>query len=176
MEDNNWSIVIYIIVGIISLVGGIYKNANNKKEEEMERQRRKQANVPTTSDDLNPDYHNESDSLDPFEEFIRRQLGQVEEKPVPQLPTKPDIIKTTPKITLQPQIEGEAVFETTKAALISNSISNNNLAQDIHINTMEEYDYNQIAKDEICEQSEVLFDFDPRKAVIYYEILNRKEF
>ncbi len=175
-ENKGWDIIIYIIIGLISVIGGIYKNANDKKEEERQRQRRKQANLPAPKDSHQTDISKEMER-DPFEDFIRRQLGQIEEKPVQSKPQAAPIIKKTetqPKQILQ---EGIPVFETTKSSLISNRIVEDSLLQEDHINSIEEYDYNAISKDEISDSFDMeLSDFEPKKAVIYSEILNRKEF
>ena len=176
MENNHWDLLIYLIIGIISLIGGIYKNAGKKQE--AERQRQQKAGIPSSENDSEGFPEGKTKPMDPFEEFIRRQLGQMEEeKPVPApLKAGPKKVPVN-KPALEPtQIEGEASFDTTKRIMNPEKITDESFFEYDQIKSMEEFDYNLLAKGEIHDIDAEPVDFDPKKAIVFSEILNRREF
>jgi hypothetical protein len=184
MEDIT-GLIIYLILAIIGVLAGIYRNKN-----------RKRSVIPppaeTPSAETGPEESYKSE-YDPFagifeekfeeeyskaennireEEFVDEQPAKEEELIIDQEVKEEDIYK-------EKYEEGAAVFDETKQVIISDdyseitdsSISDQELTKDLTVTDQE-----KTIIGEGDESSEKKSGFDLRKAVIYSEILKRREY
>jgi hypothetical protein len=193
--DDAIQILIYVLFIVVSIVGGIIKNNNKKKEEEAQRQKRRtisNSDIPPTA---MPPMSGPENTVNPFEEFLRRQLEQYEEpeeEPIDVIPgyeTPIDVIPAheTPIDIILPEgkpieftpgksefyKEGVSVFDTTSKEFSYDSILAEDFSSHSEIKDMEAFEYDEIKYGDLSELQEEVADFDASKAVIYSEILKR---
>jgi len=151
-------IVIYIIIMVVGLAAGAFRNYNKRKEQ----QRLSQEMMP---DDQNTDVDPVFDYDEPVIErpVIEELFGQ-EDEVIQQQPE--EVTEKDPAFKIDAGTEGQAVFESTSDQIISDDYP------EIGITDYEEisdYDYNSI--DDKLKDPDA---FNLKKAVIYAEILNPK--
>jgi hypothetical protein len=189
--DDKINILVYVLFIAISIIGGIIQNANKKKAEEARRQQQKSGPQKSPSTAM-PPISGPRETTNPFEEFLRRQLEQLnnpeEHKPEEEEPVyKPLPVEIKPErkpipSTLNPidefspmdknaLKEGEAAFESTAREIFSDNIYEKEFTLSNEIKDLEAFDYNLISKGELIEVQEM--DFDISKAIVYSEILKR---
>lgn len=173
--DIDFDTIIYIIILALSALGGIYKNYVKKKNAEREMQPASSSNQEFEYDSpsaSNSDYGapEPQQTMTPFEEFMRRQL---------------DVSNTVEETVHEPEEinerfdsdrEGVAVFANTDNALLSDDTAKSTIEFSGGIQDIQEFNYDEIANGEISDHSEIIHEFDIKKAVIYSEILKRPKY
>lgn len=178
MDGDGLQVFIYLIVIVASIIGGIVKNSAKKKEEEQRRTRQAEAQQRVNTEEPVPPQK----SSNPFEEFLRRQLeefedGSKEERDIVEIEEEPVV-----PVVDEEYIEGNAVFSTTEEALLSDNMKekdfsiSDSLKQANNEGEVYNFNYNEIAEDEIADQIEKEVFFDARKALIYSEIFKRPKY
>ena len=172
MEDI-FELLLYIVIAVISIAGGLYKNYAKKKAEGQRQQGWPQTNsspssFPEPFQENTPQYSN------PFEEFIQEQL----EGDVPESIEYYDETETTePNDNGTYENEGTAVFENTERTILSDDFRNENFSISEELQKQEEEAFYNISEDEIADAPLDLSNkSELRKAIIYSEILKRPEF
>jgi hypothetical protein len=195
--DDKINIYVYILFIAISIVGGLIKNYNKKKEEERQKARRLETAKNAPQDSM-PPIGGPVTTTNPFEEFLRRQLEQFEEpeeepldniptyrtKPIDSIPTEIsvpiDTIPATKSIPIDtvtanfdPSKEGVSAFETSAHDFNAEKYFEKDFSLSSEIRDLEKFEYNAIDENDLTDIHEVVADFDATKAIIYSEILMR---
>jgi hypothetical protein len=179
--DDGLEIFVYLFFIIASIIGAVVKNSAKRKEEERRKAQRGAAarnNVPTYE---NTGEKKKAGSM--LEEFIRQQLEEFE---VPENRKPQEILVDEPALDSKEEKyikeEGNAVFDSTDAALLSDNMREENFSISDSISDLEKtgevynFNYNKIAEDEISDVQKKEEFFDARKALIYSEIFKRPEY
>lgn len=196
MEDGI-EILIYIFFIVVSIVGGLIKNVSKKKEEERQRARRAEAAQRAPSASM-PPVSGPKETINPFEEFLRRQLEQYEEpeeeildtiptvrsQPVDVIPERESTpidtvptfnsssIEMTP-ISMELANEGISAFEPIPHDFNAEKYFEKDFSLSSEIKDLEKFEYDAIAGDDLTLMQEEIAGFEVSKAVIYSEILKR---
>lgn len=196
--DDGIEILIYIFFILISVIGGIVKNVSKKKEEERKRNRRAET-VQRETDSSLPPVGGPQTTVNPFEEFLRRQLEQFEEpveeevldsvptvksQPIDSIPTsKSQPIDTVPSYINPPVeytplkseliVEGVSAFESAENKSYTDNYFEKDFSLKSEIKDLEKFEYDAIAKGELTDIHEEMAEFEALKAVIYSEIIKR---
>lgn len=177
--DNGLEIFVYLIVIVVSIIGAVVKNSAKRKEEEQRKAQRAAASRNTTTYEGTTTEKKKPASM--LEEFIRQQLGDFEE-PEFRRPQEVEVDKPVVNNKEERYVEeGNAVFDTTEAALLSDDMQEDDFSISDSINESEQlgeiynFNYNKIAENEISDVQKKEEFFDARKALIYSEIFKRPE-
>ncbi len=157
-ENGFLEIVIYIIIMVVGLAAGAFRNYNKRKEQ----QQLPQEMMP---DDQNTDIDPVFDYDEPVIErpVIEELFGQ-EDEVVQQQPE--EVTEEDQAFKIDAGTEGQAVFESTSDQIISDDYLE---IENVDYEEISDYDYNSI--DDKLKDPDA---FDLKKAVIYAEILNPK--
>lgn len=181
MEGDGLQIFIYLLVIIASIIGGIVKNSAKKKEEQQRRERQAEAKKRMATEVQEPE---PKSSSNPFEEFLRRQLEEFEEEPFVDdvLVEEPSDTVVEPSANPKKHIEGNAAFDSTDQALLSDNMKEEGFSISNSIEEIENegevynFSYDNISEDEITDVKDEEEFFNARKALIYSEIFKRPEY
>lgn len=172
----------YAILILISIIGGVVKNLEKKKSEQQKRYEADSRDYTFEDEKPQP----EKRPLSPLEEFLRRQIEQVDSAPengtqyidtddediIPdETDRKQEIYE---KSDTNGAVEGTAVFESTSDSMLSDNMNEPDFSISDEVRDMEVFNYDK--EEEIPEDESILEDFDPLKAVLYSEIISRPKF
>jgi hypothetical protein len=187
MEDLI-GVVIYLILAIIGILAGVYRT-KQKKDQTASKAPEKAQPVPGVDTDYDPfsglfEEEEEKDiiSVDKEEEFVAEERTEefIAEERAEELITEEEDKTGTIYVAEEQEfkevadykkdkIEGEAAFKMTEDVIISESITD----EDRQIILTEE---EMPLKNEIDKYIKDGDKFDLKKAIIYSEIINRREY
>ncbi len=175
--DDLAGVLIYLVLAIIGVIAGVYRN-KAKREQAASKFKGKTQPVTTVNTDYDPfaglfeedeeEYLTEEDEEEDIEE--QEEEFMEEEKVEAEKTYVVDKKGLTEKTEYEKgYIEGEAAFKETEEAILSDNGSDDS---EIIIKTEKEMPLKLEADEHTLE----IKDFDLKKAVIYSEIINRKEY
>jgi hypothetical protein len=160
MEDS-FEIIIYIIAIVVALVSSVVRAQNKKKQRETQ--------VPPGKNIFFPELETESYETYCEEEMSDEADNETESQVVFDIIEEDTERKNTDTESTKKKeyIEGEAIFQETRDALLSDEISDNISISELLSDRNEKEGDGGLTEEE---------EIDWQKAVIHMEILNRKEF
>lgn len=167
--DDFIEILVYIVFILLTIVGSVYRNQQKKKEFE-----RKKNNIPGTAGTGSVEMEERipGNNFPPIFDF---EPELIEEKVPQEILVETEVerspVEATVPESIESEIEGASAFKSTESELLSDDLQEEGEDFDLTKHLEEEFKFEESA---IEEESD--FDFDPVKAVIYSEILNRRDY
>lgn len=166
--DDFLEILIYFLFILASILGSVYRSQQKKKEME----RRKQM-MPSSSDEepvqMDKDKKMPQDVFPPIFDYEPEIVE--EEELSHDVYVEPETEEQPVEVSIESQVEGTAAFQSTDSELLSDDMQEEGEEFDLTKHLLKEYNFEKTENED-----ESQWDFDPVKAVIYSEILNRKEY